>query len=68
MGFSFLFRVFYTLSNERRCISMKNLINVILTGAAACIGFGAGGWLWDNVLEDKLDDLKDRLAKKREEA
>ena len=47
---------------------MKNLIKLIVSGAAICIGAGTGQWLYDNVIEDKLDDLKDRLSKKREEA
>ena len=47
---------------------MKNLIKIIASGAAVCIGIGTGQWLYENVIEDKLDDLKDRLSKKREEA
>lgn len=30
------------------------------------IGYCAGVWLWDNVLEDKVEDLKDRLTTKAE--
>jgi hypothetical protein len=47
---------------------MKNLIKIITSGAALCIGMGTGQWLWDNVIEDKLDNLKDRISKKRREA
>lgn len=46
---------------------MKNVINTLMAGAAVIVGMKAGEWLWDEVLEDKVTDLKDYLANKRKE-
>lgn len=46
---------------------MKDLLNAakfgIGYGLAAGIALKFGYWLWDEVLEDKFDDLKERLTK-----
>lgn len=44
---------------------MKNIINTLVAGAAVIVGMKAGEWLWDEVLEEKVDDFKDYLADKR---
>lgn len=46
---------------------MKNIMNTLAAGAAMIVGMKAGEWLWDEVLEDKVDDFKDYLANKRNE-
>ena len=43
---------------------MKNVIRTLMAGVAVMVGVKAGEWLWDEVLEYKVDDLKDRLTKK----
>lgn len=43
---------------------MKDLFKTATYGVAIAIGYMAGIKLWDEVLEDKIDDLKDRLKKK----
>lgn len=43
---------------------MKDLFKTLLYGAAVAVGYMAGVKLWDEVLEDKVDDLKERLSKK----
>ena len=43
---------------------MKDLIKFVGTFALAGIGMNAGFWVWENVLEDKVDNLKDKLSKK----
>ena len=45
---------------------MKDLVKIMVNWAGVGIGYMAGIWLWDNVLEDKVEDLKDRLSKKSE--
>lgn len=46
---------------------MKTIIAYLGIGIATGVGIMGGYWLWDNVLEDKADDLKDRLSKKKSE-
>ena len=46
---------------------MKTIIKVLGLGILAGVGSSAGYWLWEEVLEDKVDDLKDRLSKKNSE-
>ena len=43
---------------------MKDLFKVFVLGIVTAIGGGVGWKLWDEVLEDKVDDLKERLSKK----
>lgn len=43
---------------------MKNFFNVFATGAITVIGILGGKWLWDEVLQDKANNLKNRLTKK----
>ena len=43
---------------------MKNIINLTAVCAVMGIGMSAGYWLWENVLEDKADKLKDTVTKK----
>lgn len=45
---------------------MKQLVKTALLGAGYAIGFCAGWKLWEDVLEDKFEELKDRLTKKGE--
>lgn len=49
---------------------MKGIISLIAVTAVMGVGMNAGFWLWENVLEDKADNLKDKLTKKlaKEEA
>lgn len=46
---------------------MKSIINTLMAGAAVIIGMKAGEWLWEEVLEEKVDDFKDYLTNKRKE-
>ena len=50
---------------------MKNLFKVVVlyiaAGAASVIGVMGGTWLWNEVLEDKADNLKKRFGNKEEE-
>ena len=43
---------------------MKDLFKTAAYGFVIAIGYMAGIKLWDEVLEDKVDDLKERLNKK----
>lgn len=43
---------------------MKTVFTWLAYGLTAALGIKAGYYLWDEVLEDKVDDLKDRLTKK----
>lgn len=45
---------------------MKDLVKVMVNWTGVGIGYAAGVWLWYNVLEDKAEDLKNRLSKKSE--
>lgn len=42
---------------------MKTLFNYVVYGVTVGIGYMAGVWLWDEILEDKANDLKERLGK-----
>lgn len=43
---------------------MKAIVNLLATTAVMGVGMRAGMWLWEEVLEDKVDNLMDNLAKK----
>ena len=43
---------------------MKDLFKMLALGFVGAIGISAGSKLWNEVLEGKVDDLKDRLTKK----
>lgn len=43
---------------------MKHLWNLLVTGFVVSIGVDIGTKVWDEVLEDKIDVLVDRLKKK----
>lgn len=43
---------------------MKDTFKFLAYGLFTAIGYCAGVKLWAEVLEDKVDDLKDRLKKK----
>ena len=43
---------------------MKSIINLITVSAVMGVGMNAGFWLWDNVLEEKVDNLVDTITKK----
>ena len=42
---------------------MKNLFKLLASGVTILVGYNAGNWLWNEVLEDKMNKLKDRLKK-----
>lgn len=46
---------------------MKSIIKVLGLGTAIAVAYSAGFWLWDNVLEEKADDLLCHLKSKRTE-
>lgn len=46
---------------------MKNIINYFGSMAVCAVGWLAGCWVWENVLEDKMDDFKEKLENKRKE-
>lgn len=43
---------------------MKNFIKIISAWAAVAVGVNAGNWLWDEVLADKVDSLRDSIREK----
>lgn len=47
---------------------MKNLFGTLMTAAAIGIGYLGGSWLWRTVLEDKAENLVDRLKSKKKES
>lgn len=46
---------------------MRDVMNAVKFGLgyglAAGVALKLGYWLWDEVLEDRIDELKDRLTK-----
>lgn len=46
---------------------MKSIIQSAAIGTASVVGMLAGFWLWNEVLEEKANDLKDRLQTKKKE-
>lgn len=46
---------------------MRDVMNAVKFGLsyglAAGVALNLGYWLWDEVLEDRIDELKDRLTK-----
>ena len=42
---------------------MKQLVKVLGVSVVFSIGFELGTWLWDEVLEDKIEEVKKRLEK-----
>lgn len=46
---------------------MKDAIKIFGSSMACIIGMMAGSWVWENVLEQKMDNLKENLANKRKE-
>lgn len=47
---------------------MNNLFKTVVNWVAVGVGYMGGIWLWNNVLEEKADDLKNRLKKSEEGA
>ena len=43
---------------------MKDIVKYSGTMAACAVGWMAGSWLWQEVLEEKMYDLKDYLKDK----
>lgn len=43
---------------------MKDVIKYLGSMAACAVGWMAGSWLWEEVLEEKMDDFKDYLRNK----
>ena len=43
---------------------MKGFIQMVAYGFAVALGYLGGVKLWDEVLEDKVDDIRERLSKK----
>ena len=46
---------------------MKDLIKTFGAALACITGMMVGSWVWDNVLEQRMDNLKENLANKRKE-
>ena len=46
---------------------MKNFLTWVAVGLGYGIGIMGGYWVWSNVIEDKVEDLTDRLTKKEAE-
>ena len=44
---------------------MKKIIEIAGLGVVCGLAVGFGSWLWDNVLEDKVDDLYDKHQEKK---
>lgn len=44
---------------------MKENIKYLGNMIACAVGWLAGCWVWENVLEDKVDDFKEKLDDKR---
>lgn len=44
---------------------MKEIMKVAGLMVTAGVAYGFGWWLWDNILEDKVDDLYDEHQKKK---
>lgn len=43
---------------------MKGILKSLVTAITVVVGYKAGSWLWSNVLEEKANNLKDRLTNK----
>lgn len=43
---------------------MKSLFKAVGTAILCAIGWLFGGWLWNSILKEKCEKLKDRLTKK----
>lgn len=46
---------------------MKDVIKSFGTMVSCAVGWFAGCWLWEEVLEDKVENFKENLANKRKE-
>ena len=46
---------------------MKDLIKIFGTAMACITGMMVGSLVWDNVLEQRMDNLKENLANKQKE-
>lgn len=46
---------------------MKDIIKYVGSMAACAVGWLAGSWLWEEVLEEKVEDFRDYLKDKRRE-
>ena len=44
---------------------MKDVIKYLGSMAACAVGWFAVSWLWEEVLEDKMNDFKDYLKNKK---
>lgn len=44
---------------------MKDIVKYVGSMAACAVGWLAGYWLWEEVLEDKMDGFKDYLKNRR---
>ena len=44
--------------------TMKDVIKYLGSMAACAVGWLAGCWVWDEVLEDKMNDFKNYLKSK----
>ena len=42
---------------------MKNFITLVGYGLAMSIGFKFGDWLWENKLEDTVENIRDGFKK-----
>lgn len=46
---------------------MKDIIKYFGSMAACAVGWLAGCWLWEEILEEKADDFKEKLSNKKGE-
>lgn len=44
---------------------MKNLINILVTSVTVGVGYCFGMWLWEEKLQNKVEDFGDYLASKK---
>jgi hypothetical protein len=43
---------------------MKNVFRTLGNAIIVVLGFGIGKWLWDEILKEKFDHLKEKLSRK----
>lgn len=48
--------------------TMKDIVKYFGQMAVCAVGWLAGCWLWQEVLEEKADDFKEKLSNKKERA
>ena len=43
---------------------MKDMIKLLVAGVTISVGIELGSWLWEEVIEDKVNNLKERITDK----